>query len=123
MEEYQKDRTLSGIGEFSGPALDTQAYEVFEFLKAHLSKFAESFPSKKIKNEKAMNGRLARFITNAANHKDFFAELDHMEDETRGNSPATDIGIYRKIDDSENDPPIITTIEGQGWRKNASANM
>ncbi len=36
-----------------------------------------------------------------------------MEDETRGNSPGVDIGIYLKVDDTEIDPPLITVFEGK----------
>jgi hypothetical protein len=36
-----------------------------------------------------------------------------MEDETYGSSPAVDIGVYLKMDDTEIDPPMITVFEGK----------
>jgi len=84
-----------------------------EFLRSHLPQFAETIASTDLQNENALNGRLSRFITNAADSEVFFAEREIMEDETRGDSPATDIGIFLKVSDYSIDPPLITVFESK----------
>lgn len=104
---------LGGTGTLLGPSLHAQFDMVVEFLKAHLPQFAESVLNADIENENGLNGRLSRFITNAAVQEIFFAERESMEDETRGNSPAVDIGIYLNVEDIGIDPPLITVFEGK----------
>lgn len=85
---------------------------VVEFLKTHLPIFAESVSKTDIENEPGLNSRLSRFITNAAAQEIFFAN-ESMEDETYGNSPKADIGIFLKMEDTGIDPPEITVFEGK----------
>lgn len=104
---------LGGSGTLLGPSPNTLSIIVVEFIKTHLPQFAESVLNTDIVNENGLNSRLSRFITNAADQEIFFAERESMEDETRGSSPAADIGIYLKGDDIGIDPPIITVFEGK----------
>ena len=89
-----------------------------EFLRSHLPQFAEAIVCTDLQNENALNGRLSRFITNAAAGEDFFAEREIIEDEMRGDSPATDIGIFLKVQDRSIDPPLITVLEGKRLTNN-----
>jgi len=77
--------------------------------------FASSVQQENINNENGLNRRLARFITNIADNHElpYFAQSESMEDETRGDSPATDFGIHLKIDDISVDPPKIAIFEGK----------
>jgi hypothetical protein len=104
---------LGGTGNLLGPSQHAQFDTVVEFLKAHLPQFAETVLNTNIMNEKGLNSRLSRFITNAAAQEIFFAEPESMEDETHGNSPAGDIGIYLNVEDIGIDPPLITVFEGK----------
>ena len=113
MINYPTERMLGGTGTLLGPSPNALFNMVVEFLKAHLPQFTESLLNSKIEKENGLNSRLSRFITNAADQEIFFAERESMEDETRGNSPATDIGIYLKVDDTGIDPPKITVFEGK----------
>jgi len=111
--KYPAGRMLGGTGTLLGPSLNAQFDMVVEFLKTHLPQFAESVLNANIYNEDGLNSRLSRFITNAAAQEIFFAERESMEDETRGNSPAADIGIYLKMEETGMDPPLITVFEGK----------
>jgi hypothetical protein len=111
--KYPTGRMLGGTGTLVGPSPNALFIMVVEFIKTHLSQFAESVLDTDIINENGLNSRLSRFITNAADQEIFFAERESMEDETRGNSPAADIGIFLKVDDIGIDPPIITVFEGK----------
>lgn len=113
MTKHPAGRMLGGTGTLLGPSLNTQFEMVVEFLKTHLPRFAESVLNDNIENENGLNSRLSRFITNAAAQEIFFAERENMEDETRGNSPAGDIGIYLNVEDIGIDPPMITVFEGK----------
>lgn len=113
MKSHHSDRILSGIGTLLGPPQHAQFDIVVEFLKTHLPQFAETMLGANIANEKGLNGRLSRFITNAAAQEIFFADAEPMEDETRGNSAAADIGIFLKVEDTGIDPPLITVFEGK----------
>lgn len=104
---------LSGTGNFIGPPVNTQFKAVVDFLKTHLPQFSKSIIKTKIYNENGLNSRLSRFITNAASKETFFAEREIMENETQGNSPAVDIGIYLNVKDTQIDPPLITVFEGK----------
>ncbi|MCI5132221.1 MAG: hypothetical protein D3904_12040, partial [Candidatus Electrothrix sp. EH2] len=109
-------RMLGGIGTLLGPPQNTHFQRVVAFIKTVLPKFADSAMNDGIANEDGLNSRLTRFITNAADadQENFFANRESMEDETRGNSPAVDIGIYLKVDpDTGIDPPRITVFEGK----------
>lgn len=104
---------LGGTGALLGPSQHAQFDMVVEFLNQYLPQFVESVLHTDIENENGLNSRLSRFITNAAVQEMFFAERESMEDETRGNSPAADIGIYLKVEDTGVDPPLITVFEGK----------
>jgi hypothetical protein len=104
---------LGGTGTLLGPSPNALFIMVVEFIKTLLPQFAESVLDTDIVNENGLNSRLSRFITNAADQEIFFAERESMEDETQGSSPATDIGIFLKVDDIGVDPPIITVFEGK----------
>lgn len=104
---------LGGTGTLLGPSQHAQFDKVVEFLKTHLPQFAETALNTDISNENGLNSRLSRFITNAAAQEIFFAERESMEDETHGNSPAGDIGIYLNVEDIGIDPPLITVFEGK----------
>lgn len=111
--KYPAGRMLGGSGTLLGPPPNAQFVIVVQFLKTHLSQFAGSVLNANIDNEDGLNSRLSRFITNAAAQEIFFAEHESMEDETRGNSPAVDIGIHLKVEDTGIDPPLITVFEGK----------
>ena len=109
------ERMLKGTGVFSGPARNTQFNQIVELIKASLPPFAVSAQKEYISNENGLNRRLARFITNIADRHElpYFAQTESMEDETRGDSPATDIGIHLKVEDISVDPPKIALFEGK----------
>ncbi len=106
---------LGGTGILLGLPHNTQFNCIVELIVLSLPLFAESAQQEKINNENGLNRRLARFITNVADKIGipFFAQPESMEDETRGNSPATDIGIHLKIEDIATDPPKVTVFEGK----------
>lgn len=122
MPYFTEKRLLGGDGILLGPSPNTLFYTVVEFLKAHLPQFAESLLHTNIENENGLNSRLSRFITNTADQEMFFAERESMEEETRGDSPATDIGIYLKVDDCCIDAPLITVLEGKRLTKRLGAD-
>jgi hypothetical protein len=70
---------------------------------------------KAIKNENGLNRKLCSFITNLSMSKGlpFYAQSESMEDETRGDSPSTDIGIHLCVDDIAGEAPKITVFEGK----------
>lgn len=106
---------LGGGGILRGPSVNSQFNSVVELIVLSLPLFAESALQENISKENGLNRRLARFITNVADKQGFpfFAHNESMEDETRGNSPAADIGIHLKIEDIATDPPKITVFEGK----------
>lgn len=106
---------LGGTGTLLGLTHNAQFNSIVEVITLSLPLFAESALQENIANENGLNRRLARFITNVADKHGFpfFAQNESMEDETRGNSPAADIGIHLKIEDIATDPPIITVFEGK----------
>ena len=106
---------LGGTGMLLGLPHNSQFNSVVELIVLSLPLFAESALHENISNENGLNRRLARFITNVADKKGFpfFAHNESMEDETRGNSQAVDIGIHLKIEDIATDPPKITVFEGK----------
>jgi len=106
-------RMLGGTGTLLGPSFNTQFNMVVEFLKTSLPQFAKSILHANIQNENGLNSRLSRFITNAAAQEIFFANRESMEDETRGDSPAVDIGIFLRVEDAGIDQPLITVFEGK----------
>lgn len=114
MNQSSPGRMLGGIGTLLGPPKNTQFQRVVAFIRTVLPKFADSAMNDGIANEDGLNSKLTRFITNAADQENFFANRESMEDERRGNSSATDIGIYLKVNpDSGIDPPLITVLEGK----------
>lgn len=113
MKNHHSERILGGIGTLLGPPQHAQFDMVVRFLKIHLPQFAETILNANIENENGLNSRLSRFITNAAVQEIFFADRESMEDETRGNSAAADIGIFLKVEDTGIDPPLITVFEGK----------
>ena len=115
MTEFSAKRMLGGTGTLIGLPHNAQFNSVVELIVLSLPLFAESALQKNIVKENGLNRRLARFITNVAdkNGFPFFSENESMEDETRGNSPAADIGIRLKIEDIASDSPKITVFEGK----------
>lgn len=115
MADFSARRMLGGTGMLLGLPHNSQFNSVVELIVLSLPLFAESAMQENISNENGLNRRLARFITNVSDKKGFpfFADNESMEDETRGNSPAADIGIHLKIDDIATDPPKITVFEGK----------
>ena len=111
--KHPAGRMLGGTGTLFGPSQHAQFDKVVEFLKIHLPQFAKTVVNTDISNENGLNSRLSRFITNAAAQEIFFSERESMEDETLGNSPAGDIGIYLNVADIGIDPPLITVFEGK----------
>jgi hypothetical protein len=126
MEDQTNSRLLSGIGALRGPIPGTQFREVVKLVVKSLSRFADSIlednidTEKKIENENGMNRKLARFISNVGGNMDlpYIAQPESMEDETLGNSPAVDIGIYLKVNDIARDPPKVTVFEGKRLSSN-----
>ncbi len=118
---HDSERLLKGIGTFSGPPSSAHFFKIIETIRTALPHFASSVLNEGIEDEKGLNGRLARFINNIADHQNmpYSAQIESMEDETRGDSPAADIGIHLKVDDISTDPPKITVFEG----KRLSANL
>ena len=117
MNTFPAERMLGGTGTLFGPPKNAQFNMVAEFIRTQLPQFVQSILANNVENENALNSRLTRFITNAADQENFFAQRESMEDETRGNSPAADIGIYLKVDDSGIDTPLITVFEGKRLSK------
>ena len=115
MTDFSVKRMLGGAGTLLGPSPNTQFNSIVEVIVLSLPLFAESALQENIRNENGLNRRLARFITNVADKSGFpfFAQNESMEDETRGTSPAADIGIHLKIEDVASDPPKITVFEGK----------
>jgi hypothetical protein len=115
MRPFPTGRINGGTGTLTGPIPNTQFKRVIDFLIMYLPEFSENVSKTNIYNENGLNSRLSRFITNAAKQKQevFFAEKEIMEDETCGNSPRVDIGIYLYVDDIGIDPPLITVFEGK----------
>lgn len=115
MTDLSPKRMLSGNGTLLGPSRNTQFNSIVELVVLSLPPFAESSRNEGISNENGLNRRLARFITNVADKRGlpYFAQTESMEDETRGNSQATDIGIHLKVEDIDVDPPKVTVFEGK----------
>jgi len=110
---------LGASGTLSGPKQNTLFNLVVELVAEALPLFAASAIKEGIRNENGYNRRLSRFITNVAVNKDlpFFAQPENMEDETRGCSPATDIGICLQQEDVATDPPRVALFEGKRLSK------
>lgn len=115
MTDFSARRMLGGAGILRGLPLNSQFNSAVELIVLSLPLFAESALQENIVNENGLNRRLVRFISNVADKQGFpfFAQTESMEDETRGNSPAADIGIHLKIEDIATDPPKITIFEGK----------
>ncbi|RWX46745.1 hypothetical protein H206_02291 [Candidatus Electrothrix aarhusensis] len=113
MNQSPPGRMLGGIGILLGPPQNTQFQMVVKVIKTILPKFAASAIKEGIENENGLNSKLTRFITNTADQENFFANREPMENETRGDSPAVDIGIYLNVNDTGIDPPLITVFEGK----------
>jgi hypothetical protein len=113
--DFSARRMLGGAGTLLGPLHNAQFNSIVEVITLSLPLFADSALQENISNENGLNRRLARFITNVADKHGFpfFAQAESMEDETRGTSPAADIGIHLKIEDIATDPPKITVFEGK----------
>jgi len=108
-------RQLGGVGELRGPVPRQILIRVFRLIEECLIPFSKCAIQQGIKNENGLNRMLSRFITSTARFEglSIFANPESMEDETRGNSPSVDIGIFLYVDDSFVDPPKITIIEGK----------
>lgn len=119
MINNQSERVLKGIGVFRGPAQNTQFNQIVELIKVAIPHFVVSAQSEQITNENGLNRKLARFITSIADNRSlpYVAYPESMEDESRGDSPATDFGIHLKVDDISVDQPLITKFEGKRLSK------
>lgn len=117
------NRALKGVGDFSGPPPNTHFLKIVEIIKTALPLFADSALHSGIVIEKGLNSRLARFINNVVDNQQmpYTAQIESMEDEARGDSPATDIGIHLKVDDIAVDPPKITVFEGKRLSKDLAS--
>ncbi|QEM69790.1 hypothetical protein FO488_17595 [Geobacter sp. FeAm09] len=115
MTNFSAKRMLGGTGTLLGPSLNTQFNSVVELIEISLPTFAESALQKNISNENGLNSHLTLFISKVARQKDlpFIAQHQSMEDLTRGDSPAPDIGIHLYVDDDAEPPPKITVFEGK----------
>lgn len=115
MTDLSSNRMLQGAGNLLGPKPNSQFNSIVEVIVECLPLFAASAIEGCVRNENGYNRRLARFICNIAHNKElpFFAQPESMEDETRGNSPATDIGICLMQDDVAIDPPRVALFEGK----------
>lgn len=108
-------RMLAGAGALRGLTPNAQFNSVVKLFILSLPLFAASALKDIVENENGLNRRLARFVSNIAdkNGLPFIAQPESMDDETHGSSPATDIGIHLKVDDTSCDPPKITVFEGK----------
>lgn len=113
MMEKPAKRMLAGNGVLLGLPQKAQFDKVVAFFWKILPQFPELVLKKNISNENGLNSFLSRFIINNSANEFFFAQRESMEDETRGNSPAADIGIYLKVEDMPIDSPRITVFEGK----------
>lgn len=97
----------------------SQFISVIELVKKALAPFARSVCEESISNENGLNRQLSIFISNISRLQNlpFFANSETMEDETKGDSPAPDIGIFLKTEDMANKPPKITVFEGKRLSK------
>lgn len=115
MMNNQPERVLKGMGAFSGPLQNTQFNQIVELIKTAIPHFAASAQAEQISNENGLNQKLARFITSVADNCNlpYVAYPESMEDENRGDSPATDFGIRLKVEDVCVDQPLIAKFEGK----------
>lgn len=106
---------LGGAGTLIGPLHNSQFNSVVELIVLSLPLLAESAFQKKIDKENGLNSLLTLFISKVArqNNLPFIAQHQSMEDLTRGNSPAPDIGIHLYVDENAEPPPKITVFEGK----------
>lgn len=115
MTDFSARRMLSGTGTLLGLPHNTQFNSVVELIVLSLPLLAEFAFQKKIDKENGLNSLLTLFISKVArqNNLPFMAQHQSMEDLTRGNSPAPDIGIHLYVDDDAEPPPKITVFEGK----------
>ena len=108
-------RMLKGMGTLSGPALNTQFNRIIDLIVQSLPAFAASAMKQGITNENGLNSELALFISKKVlqNNLPFIVLHQSLEDSTRGDSPAPDIGIHLYVDDEAESPPRITAFEGK----------
>lgn len=120
MANLSKPRPLGGVGSFQGPKPGTHFQKVVAMVKDALPYFANSSLEEGIKNEKALNGKLIRFIDKIAYHQglSYFVESEPMEDEKNGASSAPDIGIYLQTDNMADDLSKITVFEAKRLSSN-----
>jgi len=115
MTNFPTRRMLGGDGTITGPAPNSQFNSIVELIVLSLPFFAESALKDGIDNENGLNSLLSLFISKVARQKNlpFIAHHQSMEDLTRGDSPAPDIGIHIDIADDAEPPPKITVFEGK----------
>lgn len=105
---------LRGSGDILGPPRNALFNSVIELIVLSLPQFAAALP-KNIENENGLNGFLSLFISKIARQKNlpFIVQHQSIEDMSRGDSPAPDIGIHLDIEDDPGPPPKITVFEGK----------
>lgn len=106
---------LGGHGRFLGPDSGAQLADVIRLVQGVLPFFAESAKKDGIANENGLNRRLCRFISQRffSEGLPYTAQPESMEDESRSNSPAVDIGIHFYTGALIADPPKIAVLEGK----------
>lgn len=106
---------LGGAGTLLGPSANTQFNSIVELIVLSLPSFAEYARQGNISKENGLNSLLSLFISKVAiqNNLPFIAQHQSLEDLTRGNSPAPDIGIHLYVNDAAGPPPKITVFEGK----------
>ena len=107
--------SLGDAGGFSGPPPNRQFACVCDAISGCFPDFVKSVLQDKIANENGFNRRMSRFVSYRFSKEGlpYLAQPESMEDESCGNSPATDIGIYYMPCDSAINLPKVTVIEGK----------
>jgi len=110
---------LSGSGKMVGLPPMSQFLSVVKLVKEALDPFARSVCKEGVSNENGLNQQLSIFISNTSRLQNlpFIANSETMEDVTKGDSPAPDIGIFLETKDMANKPKKITVFEGKRLSK------
>lgn len=106
---------LAGHGRFIGPVPSAQLTDLIRLVQDVLPFFAVSAKKDGITNENGLNRRLCRLISQRffSEGLPYTAQPESMEDESRSNSPAVDIGIHFYTGEKIADPPKIAVFEGK----------
>ncbi len=123
MDNISEYRVLGGTGTLLGPQSNAQFNCVIELVQRSLHPFAESAMHGGIFSENGLNSLLSLYISKTARQGNlpYIVQHQSIEDLTRGDSPAPDIGIHLDIDDAASPPPKITVFEGKRLTKGLGA--